>query len=109
MQPEIDYSQKFSLSPRNSMDAIEIIYRLRRLGITQARLARELGVSGGVVNNVIHGRITAHSVANYIAALLGCQIGEIWPERYTFKPRGPAPNRRGVAVQESCATEGEIR
>lgn len=69
------------------MDAVEINYRLRRLGKTQAQIAREVGVSGGVVSNVIHGRITAYAVAQHIAGLLGLRIEEIWPERYIFKPR----------------------
>ena len=69
------------------MDAVEINYRLRRLGKTQAQIAREVGVSGGVVSNVIHGRITAYAVAQHIAGLLGLRIEELWPERYVFKPR----------------------
>lgn len=69
------------------MDAVEINYRLRRVGKTQAQIAREVGVSGGVVSNVIHGRITAYAVAQHIAGLLGLRIEELWPERYIFKPR----------------------
>lgn len=76
------------------MDALEIIYQLRRRGFSQARLARDLGVSGGVINNVIHDRVTAHGVATAIAALMGCEVTDIWPERYKFKPRGAASNRR---------------
>ena len=75
------------------MDALEIIYRLRRLGKNQAQLARELGVSGGVVSNVIHNRITAHAVASHIAGLLGCKVEDLWPKRYIFKPRGSVFNR----------------
>ncbi len=75
------------MSPLLTMDAVEINYRLRRLGKTQAQIAREVGVSGGVVSNVIHGRITAYAVALHIASLLGLRIEEIWPERYIFKPR----------------------
>lgn len=70
------------------MDAIDIIYRLRRLGKTQSQIARDLGVSGGVVGNVIHDRITAHAVASHIAGLLGCTVADLWPNRYIFKPRG---------------------
>lgn len=73
------------------MDALEINYRLRRLGKTQAQIAKDIGVSGGVVSNVIHDRITAYSVAQHIAHLLGLRIEDIWPERYVFKPR----QRRG--------------
>lgn len=74
-----------------TMDAVEINYRLRRLGKTQTQIAREVGVSGGVVSNVIHGRISAYAVAQHIAGLLGLRIDELWPERYIFKPR----QRRG--------------
>lgn len=75
------------MSSQLTMDAVEINYRLRRLGKTQAQIAREVGVSGGVVSNVIHGRITAYAVAQHIAGLLGLRIEDIWPERYIFKPR----------------------
>ncbi len=44
------------------MDAIEINYRLRRLGKTQTQIALDLGVRGGVVSNVINNRITAYAV-----------------------------------------------
>ena len=77
------------------MDATQIIYQLRRLGKSQAQLARELGISGGVVNNVIHDRITSYAVASYIAELLGSNVDELWPDRYVFKPRGRAAQRSG--------------
>jgi lambda repressor-like predicted transcriptional regulator len=75
------------------MDTIEIIYRLHRLGKSQAQIARDLAISGGVVNNVIHGRITAHAVASHIAAMLGQTVEELWPARYTFKPRKSVCNQ----------------
>lgn len=78
------------------MDAVEINYRLRRLGKTQAQIAREVGVSGGVVSNVIHGRITAYAVAQHIASLLGLRIEELWPERYIFKPRQRQSHREDM-------------
>lgn len=78
------------------MDAVEINYRLRRVGKTQAQIAREVGVSGGVVSNVIHGRITAYAVAQHIAGLLGLQIEELWPERYIFKPRQRQSHREDM-------------
>jgi hypothetical protein len=51
-------------------------------------------VSGAVVNNVVHGRITAYAVASHIANLLGQRVEELWPAQYVFKPRGPSSNRR---------------
>ncbi|UCV16648.1 helix-turn-helix domain-containing protein [Quatrionicoccus australiensis] len=88
------------------MDAIEISYRLRRLGKTQAQIARDVGVSGGVVSNVIYGRISAYAVAQHIAGLLGLSIEELWPERYVFKPRHAVSKR---LPHEDGATDGEVK
>jgi DNA-binding NarL/FixJ family response regulator len=46
------------------MDALEIVYRLKRPGVSQADIARNLGVSGSTVGNVIHDRITSFEVAS---------------------------------------------
>lgn len=87
------------------MDALDISYHLRRLGKTQSQIARELGVRQGVVNNVIHDRSTAHGVAAYIAQLLECRVEDLWPERYRFKPRGPASNRRAPFALDKSKTK----
>ncbi len=88
------------------MDALDISYRLKRLGKTQTQIAHDLGVRQGVVSNVIHDRVTAHGVATYIAELLGMRVDELWPARYCFKPRGPATKRR-KARQEPAS--GEVK
>lgn len=80
------------------MDGLEIVYRLKRLGLSQADLARELGVSASVVGNVIHDRITSFEVASRVAGLLGTSALALWPQRYTFKPRGRSPHRRGAVA-----------
>lgn len=82
-----DYSQLDQLSPGLLMDHVEISYRLRRIGKTQADIARNLGVSPGVVSNVIHGRITSFTVASHIAALIGHEVSELWASIYVFRPR----------------------
>jgi len=87
------------MSPISPIDLLEIIYRLRRLGINQAAIARELMVSSGVVSNVIHDRITAYSVARYIADLLEVRVEDLWPERYVFKPRQTAAKRVNSATK----------
>ena len=69
------------------MDHVEINYRLKRIGKTQAGIARALAISPAVVSNVIHGRITSYRVASYIAGLLNREITTLWPDRYVFKPR----------------------
>lgn len=86
------------------MDGLDIAYRLRKLGKTQSQIARELGVGQGVVGNVIHGRSTAYAIARYIAELLESQVEELWPERYCFKPRGPARNRLGKTTTQERAS-----
>ena len=87
-----------------NMDALEISYRLKRLGKTQSAIARDLGVRQGVVSNVIHDRATAHGVASYIAELLGMQAEELWPDRYCFKPRAQTRRTRPL---ENCI-DGEV-
>ncbi|MGE5453207.1 MAG: helix-turn-helix domain-containing protein [Acidobacteriota bacterium] len=79
------------------MDAIEINYRLKRAGLSQKAIAVELGVSQSVVGNVIHNRITAFEVASFIARALGEEVIALWPDRYTFKPRGRSTQRRETA------------
>lgn len=76
----------FASSPNNE-DALTIIFKLKRMGLTQARLAQELAVSPGTINNVIHSRATCFPVAVHIAGLLGTSIHDLWPNRYVFKPR----------------------
>lgn len=85
------------------MDGLEIVYRLKRLGMGQADIARALGVSASVVGNVIHDRITSFGVASHVATLLGSSAAELWPQRYTFKPRGRSPRRR----PDPCAPTDE--
>jgi Ner family transcriptional regulator len=87
------------------MDALEITYRLKRAGLSQTQIARELGVSASVVGNVIHNRITAFEVANHIAGALGEDINTLWPERYTFKPRGRSTQRKAVTFIPPCAAD----
>ena len=82
-------SQTLVVTASPPMDGLEITYRLRRLGHSQSKVGRELGVSQAVVNNTIHGRVTCHRVAVYVAELLGETIHNLWPGRYDFKPRPP--------------------
>lgn len=74
-----------------TLQGVDIAYRLRTLGWTQVALAKDLQVSHGIVNNVIHDRATCHRVALRVAELLGSSLQELWPGRYEFKPRGKRP------------------
>jgi lambda repressor-like predicted transcriptional regulator len=81
------------------MDGIDIAYRLKRLGVSQSDIARDLGVSASVVGNVIHGRISSFEVASRVAALLGMVPTDLWPQRYSFRPRGRSTRRRGEPTE----------
>lgn len=64
------------------MDVIDLIYRLKREGYSQARLAQELGVKRAVVNDVVHGRAASYRIATHIATVIGEEVECIWPGRY---------------------------
>ncbi|XZG69049.1 helix-turn-helix domain-containing protein [Chitinibacteraceae bacterium HSL-7] len=84
--------------------AIDISYRLRVVGWTQAALARELGVSAGMVNNVVHNRVTCHRVAEHIATLLQEPMQALWPGRYEYKPRIKRQESETAAIGEGGNT-----
>jgi Ner family transcriptional regulator len=69
------------------MKPIDIIYQLKLRGVTQTQLARDIGVTTGVVSNVINGKISAYAVAQHIAITLEKEIKDIWPDQYVFVPR----------------------
>lgn len=89
------------------MEPVEIIYRLRRLGRTQANIAKELGVSDAAVNNVIHSRITSRRVAVHISKLLKKPIKQVFPERYAAGGGTPSPRRTSVTRTGREHREGE--
>jgi lambda repressor-like predicted transcriptional regulator len=48
-------------------------------------------------------------VAANIAQLLECWVEDLWPERYRFKPRGPASNRRTSASLDKSKTKPDSK
>ena len=76
------------------MDPVEIVFELRRRGLSQVAVAARLGVAHATVNNVIHGRATSYRIASYIADVLQQRLEVLWPGRYEFKPRGKAVSGR---------------
>lgn len=88
----------------SSIDAMEITYRLRRLGFTQSDVAREMGVSQSVVCSTIRGRVTCHRVASRIAEILAHDVQALWPGRYEFKPRGPRQVQTGSTPNEDLTS-----
>lgn len=69
------------------MDSLDIVHELKKRGKSQSQLARDLDMSISVVNSVIHGKVTSHTVAQHISSILGREINDLWPNQYVFKPR----------------------
>ncbi|MFQ5779148.1 MAG: transcriptional regulator [Nitrospiria bacterium] len=63
------------------MDAMDRRIAMLRRGITQARIARELGVSGATVSLVVGGRMKSRRVEEAIADALGISRAVLWPDR----------------------------
>lgn len=85
------------------MDHFEINCRIRQTGKTQPKIAKDLGISAATVNNVIRGRVSSFAVAQHIAELLECEVNQLWPDRYIFKPRKKEKDSR----QQSLILTGE--
>lgn len=63
------------------MNAINRKILMLRKGITQAEIARRLGVSGPTVSLVVSGRMRSRRVEQEIAESLGLPREILWPER----------------------------
>ena len=68
------------------MHAEDIKAEIRKRGLTQADLARHLGVHAVVVSAVIHGRVTSNAVAQSISRVVGLPVSKLWPGRYDRRP-----------------------
>lgn len=79
--------------PNIDMDPQEIRVELLRKGITQAELARELGVSSSLVTRVIDGTSVSHRVRERIARAIQIDVRRIWPSTYIYKGGPGRPGR----------------
>lgn len=64
------------------MDALEITFSLRRVGSSQAEIARQLAVSRATVNQVVRGIERSRRVEAAIAKAIGKPLDRIWPAYY---------------------------
>jgi Ner family transcriptional regulator len=55
---------------------------LRKRGVTQADIARRLGVSKTTINYVITGKTLSRRVAEAIAEASGKPLKSLWPKKY---------------------------
>lgn len=66
------------MSKAKTMTPKEIKAALLAADISQAGLARDLGVSRSLIYQVIHNDATSHRVRCHIAKAVGRPVGEIW-------------------------------
>jgi len=64
------------------MDPIEIKYQLERNGVSQADIARELGVTKAAIHQVIFRITISDRIQRVIAGKLGLEPEEVFPDYY---------------------------
>lgn len=74
------------------MDPIEIRVELTRNKVTQASIARAMGVTNSAINRVIDGVFVSHRIRRAIADAIKTDINRIWPSTYIL---GGGPRGRG--------------
>lgn len=60
---------------------------LKSKGITQASIARELGVTPMMVSKVIHHNTVSDRIMRAISAAIGCDHKVVFHEYYSQKPK----------------------
>lgn len=73
-------------------DKHEIQDALARVGLNQAAIARDLGLTPITVSYVVSGKSTSRRVHQAIAEAIGRDVKEIWPTKYLHGD--PRPGRR---------------
>lgn|GEM_PF-811163 len=72
------------------MSAVDIRLALLRAGVTQAEIARKIGVSQTAVHRIIEGMNVSHRIRKAISEAIDTPLGLIWPSAYLFGgPRKP--------------------
>jgi lambda repressor-like predicted transcriptional regulator len=66
---------------------------LRKMRVSQHKIAKALNVAPSSVYNVIHGGCKSERIAKYISDLVGVDRSELWPGRYD----PPAVRRENAA------------
>ncbi|MBI5582523.1 MAG: helix-turn-helix domain-containing protein [Deltaproteobacteria bacterium] len=70
----------------------EIRIALLRRKVSQAALAREIGVNQTSIYRVIEGHVVSHKIREAIAKAAGLDLKQIWPSTYLY---GGGPRKRG--------------
>jgi len=81
----------------SNMSPLNIKVLMLKSHVTQAEIARKLGITIQTVNQVIHGRFNSHRVHQAVAEATGKDIRAIWPTVYLY---GGGPWKRGRPFAE---------
>ena len=68
------------------MTPLEIQFELKKLGITQKEIAKELGVSEMIVSKVINKQMVSNRVMQAVARAIKMDHRAVFPEYY-FRPK----------------------
>jgi len=72
------------------MNSADIRIAMFRAGISQASIARQVGVSPTAVHRIIEGKNVSHRIRKAISDAVGLQLERIWPSTYLCGgPRKP--------------------
>jgi lambda repressor-like predicted transcriptional regulator len=78
------------MTKQMDMTPTDIRIAMLKAGVTQACIARELGVHKGSVLQVLEGRWVSDRIRRKIAERCGLDVARIWPSTYLFGgPRKP--------------------
>jgi len=66
------------------MSPTDIRIAMMRAKVTQAKIARNLGVTQEAVWQIIEGKFVSHRIRTEIANQIGLDIKRIWPSTYMF-------------------------
>ena len=73
-----------------NMDPKDIRIALFKADVSQAAIARALGVKAPSVSRVIDGLVTSNRIRRKIAEVINKPVEMIWPSTYLYKePGGP--------------------
>ena len=75
------------------MTPLEIRFAIYKVNLTQAAIARELGLSKTHILYVIDGKRISRRVHAAIAEAINMDIRQIWPDLYLIPGHEPKPGR----------------
>lgn len=81
----------------------EIRVALMRRKVSQAALAREIGVKQTSVYRVIEGHAVSHRIRESIAQAAGLDLKQIWPSTYLYGGGARKPGRPFDKKTLKCA------